>query len=1149
MRIFEVLDRDPRTTALANNGQARITPLGDARAVQELRDELATFVCDGQYADAIQRILESYLTQLQRPRQNAAWVSGFFGSGKSHLLKMLGHLWVNTAFPDGSTARSLVRALPEEVTARLRELDVQVARSGRGPVAAAGTMPSGTGAQVRLAILDILLRGCGLPEGYPQAQFCLWLRDRGYLDQVRMAVEADGRPWDRELNNLYVSGPIARAVLACEPDFAQDEKQARQVLREQFPRRQTDITTQEFLDTARRALGGSPPPLTLLVLDEVQQYIGGSRERASTVAEVVEAVYTQLDSRVMLVASGQSALTDTPDLQWLRDRFAIRTHLSDAYVEMVTRRVLLHKKPSGVDPVRRMAEQSAGEIARHLQGTGLAARAEDRNLIVEDYPLLPTRRRLWEECFRAVDAAGTQSQLRSQLRILDDALKAVAEREMGAVIPADALYEAIAPDLVNTGVLLGEIATRIQSLSDGTEDGRLKQRICGLVFLIGKLPREAAVDSGVRATPRVLADVLVEDLGSDSSSLRRRVEAALQSLADAGTLMRLDEEYRLQTAEGAEWERAFREKVTALEQREGDVAARRDQLLHAAAEKTVGDIRLSHGAAKLRRSITLHVGANAETLPSGDHVVVWVRHGWEVAQKDVEAEARQRGPEDAVVHVFLPREAHDALRTRIIEAEAAQSVLDAKGSPGSGPGKDARASMEGRLRDAALVRDDLITRVLAAATVLQGGGTEVQGDSLALRVQQAAEASLARLFPRFHEGDHANWPAALERARQGSDRPLAVVGWNGPAEDHPVGRAVIAAVGNGARGGDVRRQLKSAPTGWPQDAIDAVLVALRRAGLLTAMINGRPVPPEQLNQTQIQAAEFRPERFHLGAEARIALRGLYRKAGVDAKSGEEEPKAIEFLAALQGLARDAGGDPPLPACPATTTLDRLKRLTGTEQLQALLDAKGDLEACIEGWSALKQRALQRVPAWTMLTRLVAHAATLRAAEDAEREMEALRGSRGLLDDVDHVSPLRAKISGDLRRALTERFQALSEAIAAGTLTLEEDACWRGLAPAVRTEILRRFGITTPSAPSIGTDQDLLEELDRQGLAARTDAVAAVSERVREALAEAARRSAPKTQRLGVRPALLSSEADVKAWLAEHEQKLIGALQNGPVIIG
>ena len=78
MKVFETLDRDPRSVRLANNGQARIDG-----ADTELRAELETFVCEGQFSDAMQRILESYLTNLNNPRQNSAWVSGFFGSGKS----------------------------------------------------------------------------------------------------------------------------------------------------------------------------------------------------------------------------------------------------------------------------------------------------------------------------------------------------------------------------------------------------------------------------------------------------------------------------------------------------------------------------------------------------------------------------------------------------------------------------------------------------------------------------------------------------------------------------------------------------------------------------------------------------------------------------------------------------------------------------------------------------------------------------------------------------------------------------------------------------------------------------------------------------------------------------------------------------------
>jgi len=78
-----------------------------------LREELANFVCEGQYEDGAIRILESYVRHIGGTSQPASWVSGFFGSGKSHLLKMLCHLWTDTEFPDGARARSLVRDLPD----------------------------------------------------------------------------------------------------------------------------------------------------------------------------------------------------------------------------------------------------------------------------------------------------------------------------------------------------------------------------------------------------------------------------------------------------------------------------------------------------------------------------------------------------------------------------------------------------------------------------------------------------------------------------------------------------------------------------------------------------------------------------------------------------------------------------------------------------------------------------------------------------------------------------------------------------------------------------------------------------------------------------------------------------------------------------
>ena len=1170
MKIHEVLDRDPRTARLANNGQARIADVDDEPAREELRAELETFVCDGQFGDALQRILDRYLANLGTPKQDSAWVSGFFGSGKSHLLKMLTHLWTNTEFPDGATARGLVRGgLPDEVQAQLRELDTHAHRAGRSPVAAAGTLLGGSVDHVRHTVLSILLRARGLPAQYPQARFCFWLREQGLLAGVCAAVEQAGKEWLRELNNLYVSPLIAGALITADTSFAADVKAARQLLTRQFPPLRTDLSTEEFIEAARLALSADAVngelPHTILVLDEVQQYINEAQDRSAALTEVAEAVQTQFDSRVMLVGAGQSALSaGAPALMWLRDRFRIAVELTDADVEAVTRKVLLHKRPSAGPAIEQMFETHAGEVARHLQGTRIGARPEDASIRAADYPLLCTRRRFWEACFQAADAAGSQSQLRSQLRILHDSLARVADRPLGATIPASDLFDALAPSLVNTGVLPNEINTRIQKLNDGGEEGRLQRDLCGLAFLIGKLPRQEGTDLGVRANAATLADLLVDDVTTDSGPLRHRIAGMLDSLVKSGVLMQVGEEYRLQTTEGAEWERAFRERRQALT--EVEITSRRDQLFGQAVQDVLGGMKPLQGQARLRRKLAMHTGGEPPPA-NGEVVSVWLRDGWSCGRKEVDNGARRLGAGDPTLHVHLPKKSADLLRGHVLDAEAARQVLDHYGVPASPEGREARESMESRRAGAAQDRDAIVRDVVRAATVLQGGGTEVFGDGLGEKLRTGASASLARLFPRFDDGDHRGWEAAVAHARQGSDQPLQVVGWDGPTDAHPVAREVLGTIGTGARGTAVHKELKAAPYGWPQDAIDAVLIALHRNGHLRATRNGQPVAAGALDQAGIKAAEFRPEKVRLTTSQRIALRGLFGKLGINAKSGEEENRAPEFLGALETLAGRAGGPAPLPPAADSATIDDLKRLAGPEQLAALHGQKDELAQWIEDWTTLAERAVARTPQWERALALRRHAEGLPLAASAGADIDAVIEQRSLLAGTDHVGPIVAPLAAALREALAARHAELTEALDAVRGTLAGDATWSRLDASAQGEIRGRLGLDAPPPLALATDNDLLRTLDARPLAAWRSEIDAVEARAGRALQEAAKLidaatppgdgeatdgasppDPPRTTTVHVRRGTLPDEAAVREWLREQEEKLSDAVRRGPVIV-
>src|SRR5260370_29705075 len=267
----ELYSRDPTSCELLNNGVSKVSEIGhDERQIKTLRFELETFVCDGEYARGLERILKAYLDGLGREEQKAVWVSGFFGSGKSHLVKVLRYLWEDYRFSDDATARSIVK-LPAEITDLLKELSNRSKPLG-GLRAAAGTLGAGSMDNVRLAFIQLVLRAAGLPENLAQAKFILWLRSSGLATPVAKALKKNNCDLLEEVGNLNYSVPLAEALLAADSKYG-TVTNVQEAMRTGFPEI-TSPTMGQALDFLRQVFGENGNlPCTLLVVDEVQQLL------------------------------------------------------------------------------------------------------------------------------------------------------------------------------------------------------------------------------------------------------------------------------------------------------------------------------------------------------------------------------------------------------------------------------------------------------------------------------------------------------------------------------------------------------------------------------------------------------------------------------------------------------------------------------------------------------------------------------------------------------------------------------------------------------------------------------------------------------------------------------------------------------------
>ena len=130
----------------------------------------------------------------------------------------------------------------------------------------------------------------------------------------------------------------------------------------QFPK-PNDITTEEFVTALQDSLApNGKMPCTVIILDEVQQFIGEDTGRSFVVQEVVETCSKKFGDRLLFLGTGQTALSGTAALQRLQGRFTVNVELSDTDVETVTRRVVLAKRQDRVNDIRATLDDNAGEV-------------------------------------------------------------------------------------------------------------------------------------------------------------------------------------------------------------------------------------------------------------------------------------------------------------------------------------------------------------------------------------------------------------------------------------------------------------------------------------------------------------------------------------------------------------------------------------------------------------------------------------------------------------------------------------------------------------------------------------------------------------------------------------------------------------------
>jgi hypothetical protein len=501
------------------------------------------------------------------------------------------------------------------------------------------------------------------------------------------------------------------------------------------------------------------------------------------------------------------------------------------------------------------------------------------------------------------------------------------------------------------------------------------------------------------------------------------------------------------------------------------------------------------------------------------------------------------------VFVLLPKREADQIKEVIASYAAAEDTLR-RPTPQTDEGKAAQRAMRTRLATDDERITALFDEVVGGARVFQGGGAEMTTSSMRDAVETAANRSLIRLFPKFDQGDNANWDKVITKARDGAPDALVAVGHHGEPTTNPVCKEVIAVISaSGTKGADLQKRFAAPPFGWPKDAVSGAILTLFAAGNVRAVQDGKDlVSPKELPQNQIGKVTLYRDETPPTMDQRFKVRGLLTAAGVAYESGQEGAQLSALLQQLKDLATRAGGPPPLPEQPDTDYLDALLALGGNQRFRDVADDHERLDADLDNWRGASERRDKREGEWQGLERLLRHADGLPVASAVMPAIVAIRDGRQLLDDPDPIAPLLTELVAALRDEVARLAEDLADAQVAAVAELEAWPDWQKLDTADRDAIVADAKLLAAPLPDVSTEAKLLEALDATPLSAWRDRISLVAGRRDQARQRAAKKLEPESVEVRPPSATFKPGDDPSPYFDELKAQVQSHLDAGSTVI-
>ncbi len=532
--------------------------------------ELEEYVCTDEITKSFRTFFRRYRESISVPTEKmGVWITGFFGSGKSHFLKILGYLLENETV----AGMKSVDYFDDKIKDQLVLADIKQCAKANNKVVLFNidSKAKSDSKNKSQAIMDIMLRAFNESIGFCGSS--PWVADlertldaEGLLEAfVEKFEEISGRIWTQTrakalLNRDY----IIKSLVAVR---GMSEESAKQFIEDQT--KNFTNTTEDFAKIVNEYCRKNKVRVVFL-MDEVGQFIGTNGELMLNLQTCVEDLGKYCRGQAWVVVTSQQELkamiestkAKQNDFSKIQGRFDTRLLLSGANADEVIKKRILEKKDSARTPLMSLYEANASKLSNLIlfEQKPTWSGYKDANEFQEVYPFVSYQFELLQKVFESIREHGmsegkhlSQNE-RSLLSAFQESAKQMALSEAGILVPFDSFYQTIEQFIDYDIKTVFSNAERRGSLDN------FAIRVLRVLFMIKHVKE-------MPATINRLATLMVESVNEDKAALKNRIYEALKVLEEETLIQKNGEEYDFLTNA----EQDVNKQINSIGHNEGEV--------------------------------------------------------------------------------------------------------------------------------------------------------------------------------------------------------------------------------------------------------------------------------------------------------------------------------------------------------------------------------------------------------------------------------------------------------------------------------------------------------------------------------------------------------------------------------------------------